>query len=125
MPFENFNVWPLVKLYKELKRVTVESIEAFAANAAVQFAKDLSIHKLEIKGDSLLVILALSDNRRSYVLHGYFMEETKILSKSLQWINFKYVKREGNRLPHAFARRNVHNLLFGVGHYHVANLDPQ
>ena len=125
MPFENFNVWPLVKLYKELKRVTVESIEAFAANAAVQFAKDLSIHKLEIKGDSLLVILALRDNRPSYVLHGHFMEETKILSKSLQWFNFKYVKRGGNCLAHALARRKVHNLLFGTSHYHMANLNPQ
>ena len=80
---------------------------------------------LEIKGNSLLVISALRDNIPSYALHGHFMEEAKILSKSLQWINFKYVKREGNRLAHAFARRKVHNLLFGTSHYHVANLDPQ
>ena len=80
---------------------------------------------LEIKGNSLLVISALRDNIPSYALHGHFMAEKKILSKSLQWYNFKHVKREGNRLTHALARRKVHNLLFGVGHYLVANLDPQ
>ena len=46
-PFGDFNVRPLVQLSRvRVRKETVEAIEAFVANATVQFAKDLSIHKL-------------------------------------------------------------------------------
>ena len=41
-------------------------------------------------------------------LHGNIIEETKLLACSLQWFNFKYVKRVGNCLAHAPARRVVY-----------------
>ena len=74
------------------------SVEALAASAAVQFAKDFCIHKIESEGDSLLVISALRDSRPSFTLYGHIIEETKLLASSLQWFNFKHVKREGNCL---------------------------
>ena len=39
----------IIKSQSQKEQVTVEAIEAFVANAAVQFAKDFSIHKLEIE----------------------------------------------------------------------------
>ena len=39
----------IIKSQSQKEQVTVEAIEAFVANATVQFAKDFSIYKLEIE----------------------------------------------------------------------------
>lgn len=83
------------------------SVKALAASAAVQFAKDLCIHKIEFKGDSLLVISALRGSRPSFTLHGHIIEETKLLAISLPWFNFRHAKREGNCLAYVLARRAI------------------
>ena len=96
------------------------SVKALAASAAVQFAKDLCIHKIEFKGDSLLVISALRGSRPSFTLHGHIIEDTKLLASSLPWFNFRHVnfskkkkkicrhvKRVGNCLAYVLLRRAI------------------
>ena len=84
----------------------VDLVEALAACRAISFAKELSIHQLVIEGDSLRVIQAINGIRPVRTMYGHVIDDIRFLSSSIS-CSFLHVKRKGNRLAHALARRAV------------------
>ena len=87
--------------------LTIELAEALATRKAVWFAMELSLFSVEFEGDFLRVISALNDLKRCNTLFGHVTDECKRVSASLRFYKFQHVRKEGNRLAHALARRAV------------------
>ena len=85
---------------------SVDLVEALAACRAISFAKELSIHQMVIEGDSLRVIQAINGIRPVRTMYGHVIDDIRFLSSSIS-CSFLHVKRKGNRLAHALARRAV------------------
>ena len=86
---------------------SMELVKAMAARGALLFAKELSLFDVEIEGDCSRVLAALNMARSCSTLFGYVIDECKSLGASLCSCKFSHVRREGNRLAHALARRAV------------------
>ena len=86
---------------------SVELAEAMAARRALLFAKELSLFDVEIEGDCSRVLAALIMARSCSTLFGHVIDECKSLGASLRSCKFNHVRREGNRLAHALARRAI------------------
>ena len=81
-------------------------VEALAARRAVVFAKELCLQSVEVEGDSLCVIQALVAAKSSRTMFGNVIADIHCLVSNIN-CSFSHVKREGNKLAHAFARRVV------------------
>ena len=86
---------------------SVESVEALAAHKAVIFVKELSIFKVVEEGNCLRVVQALKALDRCKTLYGNVIEDTHSQGVTLQHCQFQHVRRDGNKLAHALARRAV------------------
>ncbi|KAK9999726.1 hypothetical protein SO802_019329 [Lithocarpus litseifolius] len=86
---------------------SIENAEASAASRAVTFARELSLFKVIFKGDCLRIIKAINTKELCHTLFDHIIEEIWSLTPSLMTCNFQHVKREGNKLAHALARRAV------------------
>ena len=82
-------------------------LEVLAERRAVVFGKEFRLFQVMIGGDCLQVIQALNNSGRCNTLYGHVVEETQSLGRTLQHCQFQHVRREVNRLVHAFARRAV------------------
>ena len=85
----------------------MELAEAMATRRALLFAKELSLFDVEIEGDCARVLAALNMLKRCSTLFGHVIDDCKSLGASLRSCKFSHVRREGNRLAHALARRVV------------------
>ena len=85
---------------------SVDMVEALAASRAVVFAKELCLQSMVVEGDSLRVIQALIDDRPSRTMFGNVIADIHSLVSNID-CSFCHVKREGNKLAHALARRAV------------------
>lgn len=93
---------------------SVEAAEALAACRAVVFAKELCIFKVIVEGDCLRVVQALKAKERCNTLYGNIIEDARNQSLSLDFCQFQHVRRDGNKLAHALARRAVSSTDFDV-----------
>ena len=84
---------------------SVNAVEASAARAATQLAIDVGILDVEIEGDSAGIVSALVDPNPCLALFGHLIEDTRHLAQSLNFVSFKHVKREGNSVAHALAKK--------------------
>ena len=84
----------------------VDMVEALAASRAVVFAKELCLQSMVVEGDSLWVIQALIDARPSRTMFGHVIADIHSLASNVD-CSFCHVKRGGNKLAHALARRAV------------------
>ena len=66
-----------------------------------------------VEGDSLRVIQALVDARPSRSMFGHVIADIHSLISNVE-CSFCHVKKEGNKLAHAFAHRAVASADFGV-----------
>ena len=82
-------------------------VEALATRRAILFAKEISVFRVVVEGNSLQVIKAVNSSKRSKTPYGHIIDETRLLSSSLSCCNFVHVQREGNKLANALARRAV------------------
>ncbi|KAL0005365.1 hypothetical protein SO802_012926 [Lithocarpus litseifolius] len=80
---------------------SVVMVEALAARRAVMFAKEISVFRVVVEGDSLQVIKAVNNSKLSMSSYGHIIDETRLLSTSFSCCNFVHVQREGNKLAHA------------------------
>ncbi|XP_023898548.1 uncharacterized protein LOC112010439 [Quercus suber] len=80
----------------------VDMVEALAACRAVVFAKELCPQSMVVEGDSLRVIQALVDARPSRSMFGHVIVDIHSLVFNVE-CSFYHVKKEGNKLAHAFA----------------------
>lgn len=83
---------------------SVESIEAWAAKRAVQFAREIGIFEAELEGDSQTIVSALNAPHQSSTPYGHLIADVKTLVATLQYFFITHVRRQGNCLAHALAR---------------------
>ena len=82
-------------------------VEALATRRALEFALDLGITRVIMEGDSEVICKELKDPNPSLALHGHILQDIKCLSSTFQSIGFSHVRRQGNNVAHALARRAV------------------
>ena len=80
----------------------------------VVFAKELSVFKVIVEGDCMKMVQALKARERCNILYGTVIEDACNQGASMQACHFQHVRREGNKLGHALARRVVSSTDFDV-----------
>ena len=85
----------------------MELAEDLETRKAVRFALELSLFSVKLEGDCARVISALNALKSCNTLFGHVTDECRRVSTSLRFCKFQHVRREGNRLTHALARRAV------------------
>ncbi|XP_030924737.1 uncharacterized protein LOC115951725 [Quercus lobata] len=86
---------------------SVEHAEALAAYRVVILVKELLLSQAYFEGDCQRVIQAINACGPSRTLFGHIIKEIRCFSSSLACCSFVHVRREGNKLAHALARRAV------------------
>lgn len=86
---------------------TMELVGAWAAHKAMILAQELCIFKMQVEGDCLKVIQALTTQARCNTLYGRVIEDTHKLGATFQHCQFQHVRRERNKLAHTLNRRAV------------------
>ncbi|XP_075645403.1 uncharacterized protein LOC142616429 [Castanea sativa] len=86
---------------------SINHAEALVASQVMAFARELSLFRVIFEGDCLRIIKAINAKEPCHTLFGHIIEEQGSLTSSLTSCNFQHVKREGNNLAHALARRVV------------------
>ncbi len=93
---------------------SVEAVEATVARATVQLVLDLGFMEVEVEGDSINIVHALSQTETSYTFYGHIINNAKFTSQSLVSIKFMHVKRDGNKVAYSLAKRARCNKFFQV-----------
>ena len=86
---------------------TVTQVEALAARRATEFAVELGITSAVLEGDSDIVHKELISTDLSLALHGHIIHDVKQLASYFTCIRFVHVRRQGNNVAHALARRAI------------------
>ena len=60
---------------------------------------------VDIEGDSSGIVMALLDPSPCLALFGHLIEDTKQLAQCMDFVCFKHVKRDGNSVAHALAKK--------------------
>ncbi|XP_023887898.2 uncharacterized protein LOC112000028 [Quercus suber] len=84
---------------------TMNEIEAMACRKAVQFAKDLGLQKVVIKGDSLVVINTLSQGPSCLSSYRNVIDDILVLADDFQLCEFNHVKRICNVVADMLAKK--------------------
>ena len=92
---------------KITKPHSVEHAEALVVRRAVILVKELMLFQVCFEGDCQRVIQAINAQGACRTLFDHIIEEIRCFSSSLVGCSFIYVRREGNKLAHALARRAV------------------
>ena len=86
---------------------SVEHAEALAVHRVVILVKELMLVQVCFEGNCQRVIQAINAPSACHTLFGHIIEEIRCFSSSLVGCSFIHVRREGNKLAHALARRAV------------------
>uniref|UniRef100_A0A2N9FN80 Protein kinase domain-containing protein n=1 Tax=Fagus sylvatica TaxID=28930 RepID=A0A2N9FN80_FAGSY len=73
---------------------SVEAVEASAARYAIQFAKDLGIMKIDLEGDSKIIVDALLLAGPCSTIYGHIIEDIKQIAKVFSSVQFKHRERK-------------------------------
>ncbi|XP_030941499.1 uncharacterized protein LOC115966398 [Quercus lobata] len=84
---------------------TMEVLEAMAARRAMLFMEELGLRHAVFEGDSVLVVKALVGHCPDRSSIGHIIKDCKSLRGLFQTCFFSHVKRQGNKVAHALARR--------------------
>ena len=82
---------------------TVNELEALACSRAVQFAGEIGLQKVIFKGNSSVVINALSQGSGCFSSYGNIIDDILFLVADLQFFEFCHVKRTCNVVADALA----------------------
>ena len=81
--------------------------EAMAALRAMELCKEVGINDILLKGDSLLVVRAVSDSGQSWLRYGQIIEDIKWVMRSLHRWSIRHVKREANLAADGLAKHAI------------------
>ena len=81
--------------------------ETLACRRVVVFARELSPFSIIVEGDNMRIVQAASNKRENLTLFGHVIKEIHDSCSSFTRISFQHVRRDGNKLAHALARRAV------------------
>ena len=93
---------------------SVATVEVIATKQALQFAKDLGLSSIILKGDSKIVIDGLKSKNSSLNEFGHLLVEAKEVADQMDLVEFQYVPREANKSAHNIARYARHVSEFTV-----------
>ena len=88
--------------------------EAMAVRRAVLFVQEMCLSKVLVEGDCLRVVSAMNSLVCCNTLYGNVIEESRCQANQFQACKFIHVRRGGNKLVHALARRAVSSADFNV-----------
>lgn len=88
---------------------SVEMVEVIAARRALMFAKELGFDKIEVEGDSEIVVNAIAGDYMDNSYWGHVLQDVKFLFSSFSCISVKHIYRAGNCVAHKLARRAARN----------------
>ena len=94
--------------------LSVEMAEAMAVRRAVLFVQEMCLSKVLVEGDCLRVVSAMNSLVCCNTLYGNVIEESRCQANQFQACKFIHVRRGGNKLVHALARRAVSSADFNV-----------
>nr|XP_023894138.1 uncharacterized protein LOC112006071 [Quercus suber] len=89
---------------------TISQVEALAARRAATLAVELGITSAVLEGDSDNVYKDLSSHEPSLALHGHIIHDVKLMTSHFSCILFTHIRRQGNSVAHALARRAINSL---------------
>ena len=92
---------------KILEPYSVDVAETLACRRAVVFARELSLFSIIVEGDNMRIVQATSNKRENLTLFGHVIKEIHDSCSSFTKISFQHVRRDGNKLAHALARRAI------------------
>ncbi|XP_030923075.1 uncharacterized protein LOC115949956 [Quercus lobata] len=84
---------------------SVVLVEVLAARREVQFIMELGITQSIFEGDSKIVYKALKARDVGLSSIGQFVKDIMSIAGSLQTFSFFYIRRQGNCVAHALAKR--------------------
>nr|POE78573.1 putative ribonuclease h protein [Quercus suber] len=83
---------------------SVEMVEVLAARTALSLAKDLCLNKVQLEGDSEVIVNALSKGGMDSSSFRHIVKDISLLSSAFQCLSFSHTRRLGNKLAHCLAR---------------------
>ncbi|MBA0754381.1 hypothetical protein Gogos_005447 [Gossypium gossypioides] len=92
--------------------------EARAYEQAIQFAQDISFHRVQIEGDSLTIIKKLHANTNDRSVLSLILADIKQRLGFFEQITFHHVKREANNAFRPWPRRGAEILRVSLGLVH-------
>ena len=87
---------------------TVADVEAAAARRAIMFARELSLSRVILEGDSEIINRAIQAEEQSLASYGNLIEEIKLQAESFLSFRSSHVKRNRNSVAHSLARHARH-----------------
>lgn len=84
---------------------SVVLVEILAARRAVQFILKLGITQTIFEGDSEIVYKALKAGDEGHASIGQFVKDIMSIAGSLRTFSFSHIRRQGNCVAHALAKR--------------------
>ena len=81
-------------------------IEAMEATWASEFAVELGLDRVVVKGDSSIVTTALKTKKPSLVSYGFLISDVYVFERFFfsSELSYSYTKREGNKVAHHLAK---------------------
>ena len=79
-------------------------VKALAATQALEFAVELGIKHAILKGDSLMLILALKNGCVDLSPYGLLLDDVWYRSNFFTQLHYSHVKRKGNKVAHYLAQ---------------------
>ena len=76
-----------------------------ACRRVVQFASEIGVQEVIFKGDSMIVIQALTHGAASEAPYGNLIDNILILASHLSKVDFCHVKHSCTRVANALAKR--------------------
>ncbi|XP_030945916.1 uncharacterized protein LOC115970418 [Quercus lobata] len=104
---------------------SVEMLEALAARRAVNFIVELGFAGSEFEGDSEVVCRALRSTESGHSSIGQIVKDIMSIIGSLSFFSFSHIRRQGNCVAHALARRAIVSFPLLVWMEHVpSDIEP-
>ena len=88
--------------------LTALETETLAATRALEFAQELGLNSVILKGDCEILIKSLMEDSLSVASSGLLIQDVKVITESFQCIRFSHVRREGNKVAHNLTRHAHH-----------------
>ena len=92
-------------------RQSVAELEMVACQRAVQFALEIGLTQVVVKGDSIIVIEALKNGIGQFASYENILDDIQFQSTCFQFIDFSFTSRVCNSVADALAKK----ARFGVG----------
>ena len=75
-----------------------------AANKALEFAREIGISKVVLKGDSSLVMTALNSKNPELAPFGFLLQDSLNVYVGFSKLSYSHTKIEGNTVAHNLAQ---------------------